>query len=124
LWQATIPSGQGPKKVSSTSRDTNVLVRPLSMNTLTTAYGLEPMNFAKETSVNYDWFVERNDGDGTVWELEALDPGDMLRDLEHVITNVLDMDLFRQEREAEADDLAELQDAQAKAIEALKDFDE
>jgi hypothetical protein len=85
-------------------------------------YGLEPMNFAKEESSNYDWFVKRNGGDNTVYELEALDPADMLRDLDHVIRRVLDMDLFRQEQAAEADDLEELEKAREKAIDALKDF--
>jgi hypothetical protein len=29
-------------------------------------YNLPPQNFAKETSSNYDWFVERNDGNDAV----------------------------------------------------------
>src|SRR5262249_46662451 len=45
-------------------------------------YNLPPMAFAKETSSNRDWFVERNHGDEAVWELEALDPKAMLDDLD------------------------------------------
>jgi hypothetical protein len=85
-------------------------------------YGLEPMNFAKEESSNRDWFVERNGGDDTVYELEALDPAAMLLDLEYVIHRVLDIDLFDQEKATEADDLGELEEAREKAVEALKDF--
>jgi len=65
-------------------------------------YNLPPMTFAKESSSNYDWFIERNGGaatpgSDTVWELEALDPGVMLADLERVVQQVIDLDLFNRE---------------------------
>jgi ParB/Sulfiredoxin domain len=83
-------------------------------------YGLPEQNFAKETSSNYDWFVNRNGGDTNVYELEALDPADMLRDLEQVITGVLDMDLFNLEAQREQDESAYLEAARNIASEALK----
>jgi hypothetical protein len=58
---------------------------------------LPPMAFAKEASSNRKWFTERNNGDSTVWELEALNPEDMLNDLDKAIRSVLDIDLFEQE---------------------------
>src|SRR5262249_49976478 len=57
-------------------------------------YDLPPQNFAKETSSNFKWFVDRNGGDEAVYELEALDPEDMLRDLDSIIRSVIDVDLF------------------------------
>jgi hypothetical protein len=83
-------------------------------------YGLQPQNFAKETSSNRDWFVERNSGDDTVYELEALDPADMLHDLEDVIRNVLDLDLFNKEVAAEREESPRLEVARGKAIEVLR----
>jgi hypothetical protein len=83
-------------------------------------YQLQPMNFAKETSSNHDWFVERNGGDGTVSELEALDPADMLADLERVIQSVLDLDLFNREAAAEQEEAATLEAARRVAGEALQ----
>jgi hypothetical protein len=67
-------------------------------------YQLPPQNFAKESSSNYDWFVERNGGDNTVYELEALHPEQMIRDLDNVIRSVLDIDLFNREVAAERDE--------------------
>ena len=81
---------------------------------------LPSQNFAKETSSNYDWFVDRNGGDNSVYELEALDPADMLEDLKNVITSVLDMDLFNLEAEQEKDEAAYLEAARKTASEALK----
>lgn len=83
-------------------------------------YGLPSQNFAKESSSNYEWFVERNDGDTSVYELEALDPADMLDDLQNVITGVLDMDLFNLEAQREQDEAAYLEAARKTAAEALK----
>ena len=83
-------------------------------------FSLPPQNFAKESSSNYDWFVGRNDGETSVYELEALDPADMLADLENVITGVLDMDLFNMEARQEQDEAAYLEAAQTTATEALK----
>jgi hypothetical protein len=83
-------------------------------------YGLPPQNFAKDSSSNYDWFLARNGGDKTVWELEALDPEDMLRDLDNVILSLIDTDLYDLEVEAEAKDAAYLEAARKAALEALK----
>lgn len=72
-------------------------------------YNLPEQNYAKESSSNYDWFLERNDGDTSVYELEALAPADMIRDLETVVTSVLDMDLFNAEAAREQDEAAYLE---------------
>jgi hypothetical protein len=82
-------------------------------------YRLQQQNFAKETSSNHDWFVERNGGDDAVYELEALDPPDMLGDLDNVIRSVLDLDLFNREVAAEREEAAYLEAARARAAEAL-----
>jgi hypothetical protein len=82
-------------------------------------YNLPPMNFAKESSSNYDWFVERSGGDA-VYELEAMEPADMLRDLDNVIRSVIDVDLFNREAEAEQQEAVYLEAARRKAAEALK----
>jgi hypothetical protein len=81
---------------------------------------LPKQNFAKETSSNFDWFVKRNDGDDSVYELEALDPQVMLDDLKAVITSTLDMNLFNAEARREQDEAAHLEAARKVAREALK----
>jgi hypothetical protein len=87
-------------------------------------YDLPPQNFAKDSSSNYDWFVDRNGGDDTVWELEALDPEDMLRDLEEVIQNVIDLDLFNREAAQEQQEAVYLEACRKKAAEALQGLGE
>jgi hypothetical protein len=82
-------------------------------------YSLPQQNFAKESSSNYDWFVERNDGIPAVYELEALDPAAMLSDLENVILNVIDVDLYNREVEEERKESAYLEAARTRAAEAL-----
>jgi len=64
-------------------------------------YNLPSMNFAKESSSNHQWFVDRNGGDDSVYELEALNPADMLRDLDNVIRSVIDVELYNREVEIE-----------------------
>jgi len=81
---------------------------------------LPEQNFAKETSSLHGWFVERNDGDESVYELEALDPQVMLDDLKTTITSVLDMDLFNAEASREQEEAAYLEAARKTASEALK----
>jgi hypothetical protein len=83
-------------------------------------YHLPPQNFAKESSSNYNWFVRRNGGDTTVYELEALAPEDMLRELDALIRSVIDIDLFNREVEAEKDEAAYLEAATKTALNALK----
>ncbi len=82
-------------------------------------YRLPQQNFAKESSSNHDWFVQRT-GSEAVYELEALPPEDMLRDLDNVIKNVIDVDLFNREVAREAGEAAYLEAAKSKATEALK----
>jgi hypothetical protein len=86
-------------------------------------YNLPPQNFAKETSSNYDWFVERNGGEA-VYELEALEPQVMLDDLDSVIRSVLDIDLFNREVAAEQGEAAYLEAARKTVAEALKGLGE
>lgn len=83
-------------------------------------YQLAPQNFAKETSSNHHWFVERNDGQNAVFELEALQPEDMLRDLESTITSVLDMQLFNLEAQREKEEADYLKAARLEAQKALR----
>lgn len=87
-------------------------------------YDLPQQNFAKESSSNHTWFVDRNDGDTSVYELEALDPANMLSDLEDAVTSVLDMDLFNLEAQREKDESGYLISAQEKAMAALKGLGE
>jgi hypothetical protein len=84
------------------------------------SYDLPAQNFAKESSSNHQWFVERNDGDDTVYELEALDPEDMLGDLEDVIRSVVDIDLFNREAAIEQEEAAHLHAVRKIATDALK----
>jgi hypothetical protein len=83
-------------------------------------YPIPPQNFAKETSSNYDWFVERNGGDDTVYELESLNPKDMLRDLETAIQSVIDVDLFNREVATEKNEAVYVEAARKRALKALK----
>jgi hypothetical protein len=89
---------------------------------------LPPMNFAKESSSNFDWYVGRNRDwlvehgyeAGTVWELEALEPAVMLANLDAVIRSVLDLDLFNREAAVEQEEARHVQAAQRAACEALR----
>jgi hypothetical protein len=87
-------------------------------------YDLPPQNFAKETSSNYKWFVDRNNGDDSVYELEALNPEDLLTELEDVVESVIDIDLFNREVESEEEEAGYLEAARNKAIEALKGLED
>ena len=83
-------------------------------------HDLPPMNFAKESSPNFKWFLDRNYGDSNVYELEALEPEVMLEDLDAVIRGVLDIDLFNREVEREAEEAVFLEAARKRAVEAIK----
>jgi hypothetical protein len=85
-------------------------------------YRLPPQNFAKETSSNYEWFINRNGGEKAVYELEALDPEDMLRDLGEVVQSVIDLDLFNREAAREQEEAAYLEAARMRATAALKEL--
>ena len=87
-------------------------------------YKLPAQNFAKETSSNHKWFVDRNGGDDSVYELEALEPEDMLRDLESIVRSVIDIDLFNREAGIEQQEAAYLAAARATAAKALKGLGE
>jgi hypothetical protein len=84
------------------------------------AYHLPAMTFAKDKSPNYKWFVKRNGGDRTVYELEALDPASMLADLEKAVQAVLDIDLFNRESRIEQDEAVYLEGVRRASSEALK----
>ena len=87
-------------------------------------YQLPPQNFAKETSSNYDWFVSRNGGDTSVYELEALPPARMLEDLDQVIRSVIDIDLFNAEVEREREEVEYLETLRHRTVEALRGITE
>jgi hypothetical protein len=89
-----------------------------------TRHNLPPQNFAKETSSNHAWFVAANGGDDAVYELEALDPGVMLQDLEEMIRRVIDIDLFNREEAAEEGEAAYLVHARERASAALQGLGE
>lgn len=84
-------------------------------------YNLPPMNFAKESSSNYDWFVERNRGADTVWELEALNPDRMIGDLERVVQSAIDLDLFNAEAAIEQQECPFLEATRTQLQEAIRD---
>ncbi len=68
---------------------------------------LPPSMEAKVSSSRTKGFVAKH---GTnVWELEALPPATLQVIVRDAIVNVLDMDLFEQEQQAEADDAAKLE---------------
>jgi hypothetical protein len=79
-------------------------------------------NEAKPTSSQYDWYVERNNGDNTTWELEALDPENMLADLDHVIRSVIDIDLFNREVQTEREEMTTLEAVRRTAQNSLRDL--
>jgi len=84
------------------------------------ANDLPPMNFAKESSSNHAWFVDRNNGDDAVYELEALEPHVMLTDLREVIKLILDIDAFNREVEIRNEEVSYLSHVREKANEALE----
>jgi len=86
-------------------------------------YNLPTMAFAKESSSNRDWFVERNQGDESVWELEALEPDAMLADLDTVIRGVLDIDLFNAEVRLAQEEQEWLSGARRRVADALREVE-
>jgi hypothetical protein len=66
---------------------------------------------AKESSPNWQWFLDRNGGDDTVWELEALEPRVMLDELDGALRRALDVELYNQEVELERQDAVALEAA-------------
>jgi hypothetical protein len=83
-------------------------------------YGLPPQMKAKESSSNYEKFVERYDDDD-VFELEALEPGDLKEILEHAIDSVVVADAFNAEVEKEKEEAAFLDEQRQRVLAALAD---
>jgi hypothetical protein len=65
-------------------------------------------------------FIKANDGDGRIYELEALEPQVMLNDLDAVLRGVMDLDAYNHEVEEEESEAYFLQTRQKAAGEALK----
>jgi hypothetical protein len=82
-------------------------------------YRLPAQNFAKEDSPNLQWFKDRNGGDESIYELEALEPDDMLRDLDAVICSTIDINLYNKEVAAEKEEAQFLKSLHDEAIKAL-----
>jgi hypothetical protein len=69
--------------------------------------GLEPSMEAKEDSPTYRAFVDKY-GIEDAYELEAMDPSDLADALSSAIDDVMDIDLYNQELEAEEKDSAQI----------------
>jgi hypothetical protein len=82
-------------------------------------YNLPPQNFAKDKSPNFRWFLKKNGGDNTIYELEALAPAVMLDELDKIIHGVIDVDLFNREVEREREDSASIEAVRRTAFERL-----
>jgi hypothetical protein len=72
-----------------------------------TEYELEPSMEAKESSPTYSAFVNKY-GITDAYELEAMSLSDLAETLTNAIDDVLDIDLYNQELEAEEDDSAQI----------------
>ena len=82
-------------------------------------YGLPPAMKVKKDSSRAKGFVAKH---GTnVWELEALPPATLQDIVRDAIASVLDMDLFEQEQQAEADDAAKLEAIRKTVCDLLRD---
>jgi hypothetical protein len=82
-------------------------------------FELEPSMEAKESSPTYEAFVEKY-GITDAYELEAMDPGDLADSLTDAIKDVLDIDLYNQELEAEEKDSAQIIAVQQQTAEFFK----
>jgi hypothetical protein len=82
-------------------------------------FGLAPSMEAKESSPTYQSFVDKYDVTDA-YELEAMDPGDLADTLRDAIEDVLDIDLYNQELEAEEKDSAQIIAVQQQAAEFFK----
>ena len=80
---------------------------------------LEPSMEAKDSSPTYDTFVERY-GITDAYELEALEPVDLQSILEDAIEEVMDMDAYRAELDAETKDAVSIKAAKKMVVEFLK----
>jgi hypothetical protein len=82
-------------------------------------FGLVPVMAAKETSTNYDRFVERH-GDTAVHELDALTPAQLQGLLTEAIDSVLNIEAFNAEIDAERNDSVWLSGVRRTVHEALR----
>jgi hypothetical protein len=82
-------------------------------------FELLPVMTAKETSVNYDRFVERH-ADTVVHELDALTPAQLQEVLTHAIDSILDTEAFNAELEREKEDSVWLGGVRRTVHEALR----
>ena len=82
-------------------------------------YELPPVMTAKQSSVNYQRFLDEH-GSDDVFELEALEPSTLQDILTEAIESVIDEDLYNEEVAAEAEDAAFLDGVRATVHEALK----
>ena len=82
-------------------------------------FGLTPSMEAKESSPTYRSFVDKY-GITDAYELEAMDPGDLADTLTEAIKDVLDIDLYNQELEAEEKDSSQIIAIQQQATEFFK----
>lgn len=80
---------------------------------------LPPVMTAKESSVNYQRFIDEH-GSDDVFELEALEPAALQQILTEAIESVIDEGFYNGEVEAESDDAARLDGVRATVHEALK----
>jgi len=70
-------------------------------------FRLQPSMEAKESSPTYQSFVDKY-GITDAYELEAMDPGDLVDTLTDAIKDVVDIDLYNQELAAEEQDSAQI----------------
>jgi hypothetical protein len=82
-------------------------------------FDLAPSMEAKSKSPTYRAFVEKY-GITDAYELEALDPGDLMAILKDAIEQVIDLDLFNQELATEEADSAKLVAVQQRTAEFFK----
>jgi hypothetical protein len=80
---------------------------------------LQPSMEAKEKSAGYKKFVQRY-GITNAYELEAMEPADLIGLLRSAINSVIDIDLYNQEQAAEETDSAQIIAIQEKAREFFK----
>ncbi len=81
-------------------------------------FGLPPIMTAKTSSTNYQRFSDTH-GEN-VYELEAMQPEDLQRELESAIEKVIDRELFNKEIDREKADAAQLAGVRQRMLRTLK----
>ena len=74
---------------------------------------------AKETSKHYERFVSKH-GSDAVYELEAVPPVQLQGLLEDTLEQVIDLDRFNDEAEAEQDDQTEIENTRRRTVAAMR----